>query len=207
MGNFDSVGAALLFLFELATEENWPTFMWATVDAPDEWGQAQVLNNSPFICLLFCLFLVIGSLLIKNLFIGSIVSSFIANYSHFTGSSSLHELQIRWLELYKKINELKPQPRYVPPRKPWFSAWDLRQRRALFRLVSTVQFEYGVMCILALNVIVFAIDHDGQSAEWSDTLNTAQYVITWIYLCELCVSIIGLGPKQFWQFNWNRSVV
>jgi hypothetical protein len=33
MGNFDNVGAAMLVLFELSTQENWPYFMYMTVDA------------------------------------------------------------------------------------------------------------------------------------------------------------------------------
>jgi hypothetical protein len=33
MGHFDHVPAALLIMFELGTQENWPTMMYAAIDA------------------------------------------------------------------------------------------------------------------------------------------------------------------------------
>jgi hypothetical protein len=40
--NFDNIGSALMFLFELGTEENWPTLMYGVVDAPREPARVQL---------------------------------------------------------------------------------------------------------------------------------------------------------------------
>jgi hypothetical protein len=46
----DNVFAALLLLFELSTQENWPYFMYNTVDAPPV-GHAPVRAPAVICCL------------------------------------------------------------------------------------------------------------------------------------------------------------
>jgi hypothetical protein len=53
MGNFDNVFSAMLVLFELATQENWPTFMYRTIDATPP-GLPPVRSLFSHCTLLFC---------------------------------------------------------------------------------------------------------------------------------------------------------
>ena len=94
MGNFDNVFHSALVMFELATEENWPSFMYragmserckalqsrATHPLPDfvsclvdssEPGTGAILFNHPSMCFFFVVCLIVGSMFIKNLFVGA----------------------------------------------------------------------------------------------------------------------------------------
>ena len=68
-GNFDNIFNSLLSLFELMTEENWPTFMVALVDAPGP-GLAPVQNYNQWNGIFFVTWVFIGSWFLKNLFSG-----------------------------------------------------------------------------------------------------------------------------------------
>ena len=74
--NFDNVGAAMLALTETASLELWLENMYRAMDAPTEIGKQPTENNSWPSVFYFVVFVIIGSFLVVNLFVGAVVNTF-----------------------------------------------------------------------------------------------------------------------------------
>ena len=73
--NYDSVPQAMLSLFTVATMENWPNYMYQAMNIQGE-GLGPKLFASPENGYFFVVFILIGSFLFLNLFVGVIFSEF-----------------------------------------------------------------------------------------------------------------------------------
>jgi len=73
--NFDNIGNALLACFVLASQDNWPTIMYSAVDSTGP-TTGPIRNYAPVNGLYFVVFVIIGSMLIINIFIGVFVESY-----------------------------------------------------------------------------------------------------------------------------------
>jgi hypothetical protein len=103
MGNFDTVPSALLLMFELSTEENWPVTMYAFVDANPGSLSGPVADNNPYRAVFFVTCVFLTSLFIKDLFVGTLVDQFNARYEEITGTSDLSDDEKTWLDLYRQM--------------------------------------------------------------------------------------------------------
>jgi len=73
--NFDNTGTALLTLFEIAGLELWMTPMYSAMDATHI-GQQPQRNNNRYAAFYFLVFILFGSFLVMNLFVGAVVDNF-----------------------------------------------------------------------------------------------------------------------------------
>lgn len=72
---FDNVALALLTFFEISTTEAWTAVMYAAVDATEE--DMQPIRDAHVVRVwFFMLFMLIGSYLVMNLFVGVIIDNF-----------------------------------------------------------------------------------------------------------------------------------
>jgi hypothetical protein len=97
MGNFDTVFSATLVVFELATQENWPSFMYRVVDATPPL-QAPSTDHNQWAALYFIAAITICSFFYVNLFVGSVVGA----YDSHRGDD-VTVLQAKWLQIYRVI--------------------------------------------------------------------------------------------------------
>lgn len=65
----------MITLFSLATLENWPVYMYQAVNAVGE-DEGPIINYSPQSAYFFVVFILIGSFLFLNLFVGVIFKEF-----------------------------------------------------------------------------------------------------------------------------------
>ena len=73
--NFDNTGQALLTLFEVASLEMWSIVMYNAMDSVALGKQPQ-RNNNQYAALFFVVFILFGSFLVMNLFVGAVVDNF-----------------------------------------------------------------------------------------------------------------------------------
>jgi Ion transport protein len=73
--NYDSVPKAMLTLFSLATMENWPDYMYNAINIQGE-ALGPKAGNTPANGYFFVVFVLIGSFLFLNLFVGVIFKEF-----------------------------------------------------------------------------------------------------------------------------------
>ena len=65
----------MVTFFEVATLEDWPTLLFRTIDSVGE-GQHPVINNRPYLAVIFIAFIFITTFFVMNLFISVIVDKF-----------------------------------------------------------------------------------------------------------------------------------
>ena len=105
--NFDDVGQAMLTMFTMMTNEGWTEVMWQTVDAT-EIHQMPSRNHKPLFILFCCLFLILGSLFILNLFVGVVIDTFKKEKYKLSNNNYLTRLQFEYLEVLHKCYSLSP---------------------------------------------------------------------------------------------------
>lgn len=85
---FDNVAQALLTFFEISTTEAWTSVMYAAVDATDV-DMQPIRDKNVMIVWFFMLFMLVGSYLVMNLFVGVIIDNFNKVINYFEGNKEL----------------------------------------------------------------------------------------------------------------------
>ena len=77
--------------------------------------------------------------------------------------------------------------------------------RSCIRTFVNSQFFENLMTIaVAINTVVLALDHHGISQSDEDTLTTMNFYFTIIFICEMGLKLIGLGPINYLKEKMNH---
>ena len=163
--NFDSAWVGMLSLFEVAGLELWLDPMYAAMDLPKELGHQPVRNRTASNCVFFVVFILFGSFLVMNLFVGAVVDNF-GNVSKKDGgdgggngvSGMMTEGQQNFVDSVRMVIYRKPLMR---PRPPAIGAKYRKIRLWCYQLVmwgpekrrDGTYFEIIVMVVVLLNLI------------------------------------------------------
>ena len=202
-GNYDDVSAALLVLFELCTEENWPGTMYAAVDSTDP-GLAPDVNHNQWVGLFFVVAIVVGSLFIKTLFTATILDGYSLNYAEITGAGGgTSPLQRQWIDFYKLTIDFPPPLSKPRPAVKWLWRWDLRVRRFFFDTARSRAFEYFFLAVIFLNVCALSMSFSYQPAWYANLLSVVNSICTWLFVVELLVLWLGSGVRDYFRVRFN----
>ena len=89
--NFDNIVTAVITMFNLMTTEGWIDVLWHAVDSTNIY-QAPIRNASPLNVIFFMIFLIIGSMILLNAFVGVVVISFTKEKITLTKENRITEL-------------------------------------------------------------------------------------------------------------------
>ena len=158
--SFDNVILAFLSLFEIATTEGWVDVMYAAVDATAV-DMQPIRDEHEVWTVLFMLFMVLGSMLFLNLFVGVTIDHFnkMKHQSENSDSLFMTDVQQAWVKTQEMLLKIEPERQAEAPSN--------RARRACHHLVMDPRFEKGVMMCIFLNTAVMAMEHFGQSDTWA----------------------------------------
>ena len=196
MGSFDSIGAALLLLFESTTMEGWPDVMFATIDAYGEQGHAPVRNWNTANSLYMLLWILLGGMFLINVFVGVIVETFAELKRQEDGLTLMSDDQQQWVDTMQHL--LKLQPRRYPP-EPTNSVW---QKRA-YRLVGHGAFEPFVLLVIVFNTLLMAMDGYGIDPSLHAMLEAGNSVCTVVFTCEAALKIYAMSIGEYLRHGWN----
>ena len=204
IGNYDDLGAALLVLFEICTEENWPTSMTTAVDATAP-GLAPQVNYNQWVGIYFVVAIVVGSLFIKTLFTATILDGYSVNYAEITGAGGgTSPLQRQWLDFYKLTIDMPPPLSKPRPTTRWFSSFDLKLRRFFFDTAKSRSFEYFFLGVISLNVVALSLPFSYQPAWYTNMLTAINSVCTWLFVAEILILWLGLGVRDYFRSRFNQ---
>ena len=192
-GTFDNIFSAMLLLFEVASLEQWPTVMYAAVDARGI-GKHPARDHNQSVALFFVLFLLVCSFFVLSLFVGVVVDEYQKYHEKFTAGCITDE-QREWLEAMRVILNREILNKVQAPMGRW--------RRVVFKYVTTDTFEYAVTFLIGLNVLAMSLSFVGQPQEMSQALEIINDIFTFIFLCEMLLKWYGLGIKQYFSDVWN----
>jgi hypothetical protein len=193
--HFDSVGAAVLTLFEISTTEGWVDVMYTAVDATDPMWSA-IRDIAWWWSGFFVLFIIVANFFLLNLCVGVIVD----NYGRMKSEGEpvlLTDAQAEWIDLQK----------VVVKENLLFGLTNLQSipvlRRKMFFLTSDAKFESFIMTCICLNTAVMAwktFPEDEDSAGMRQNLN---YVFAAVFTVEAALKLFALRSTYFVD-GWNN---
>ena len=196
MGSFDSIGAALLLLFESATMEGWPDVMFATIDAYTDQGHAPVRDYAVANSLYMLMWLLLGSMFLMNVFVGVIVETFAEIKRQEDGLTLMDSDQQQWVETMQHLLNLQPK-RYPP--EPSHSRW----AALAYKAVGHKVFEPLILLVIVANTLLMALDGYGISESMHHLLEQGNSVCTVIFLCEAVLKIYAMTMGEYLRHAWN----
>ncbi len=196
--NFDNSINGLIFLFELTTQENWPTLMYQAIDCTDV-DQGPQMDSQWYYAYYFVIFIFISSMFLLNLFVGVMFLNFTKVQKHETssfGDIMVTEEQLNWIEVQKMIIRSEPNfnARTVPPQYNW--------RKPFHHIVTSTVFEVFIAAIILLNMVQMAMLYEDASDSYDTALDIVNYVFTGIFTVELVLKLIAFS-RNFWYEAWN----
>jgi len=193
--NFDNIGAAFSTLFEIATLENWVAIMTVGVDGCGV-DMAPKVDCSIGLIFYFIIYILLGSIFSLNLYISVVVDSYLVARNWQSGLSVLSQSQREWIEWQRIVKGLHLRPPRRPPRRTDKHRLWTNLRIACFKLVRSKYFGYFVDIAVALNSILLSVDFFQAPQGLNLGLLIAFSVLTAVFLFEVLLKLIGLGPKQ-----------
>ncbi|XP_071965446.1 sodium channel protein 1 brain-like [Antedon mediterranea] len=195
--NFDTVINGYVALFQVATFEGWMEVMQASVDARGI--DQQPSREANFIAyLFFVVFIVLGSFLTLNLFIGVIIDNFNKLKKKYEGDSTLDMFltnnQKNYYSTMRRIGIRKPKKQLKKPTNT--------VQVYMYDLVTSTRFEIAIVCIIFLNMIAMMIEHYQQDQLITDVLRILNIAFTVIFSIEAIMKFIGLRWHYF-KVPWN----
>eukprot|EP00656_Telonema_subtile_P000441 TRINITY_DN10202_c0_g1_i1.p1 TRINITY_DN10202_c0_g1~~TRINITY_DN10202_c0_g1_i1.p1 ORF type:complete len:1644 (+),score=363.32 TRINITY_DN10202_c0_g1_i1:42-4973(+) len=171
--NFDNVLNGLLTLFEVASLELWLDIMYSAMDAPSELGDQPRQNQQGAAALYFVVFIIIGSFLMLNLFVGAVVDNFSKVKEEAGRSAVMTEEQVAFVKSIRTMLNNKPSTKAIAPQGARgsapggsffykirlgcfkFSQYNWRSRKQT-KLDESPTFDTVILLLIVLNVLVMS---------------------------------------------------
>ena len=64
-------------------------------------------------------------------------------------------------------------------------------------------FEHFMTVSVVLNTVVMSMDKYGIDVETERTLNKINAIFTYIFIYEMCIKLLAIGPKKYSSSKWN----
>eukprot|EP00158_Paraphelidium_tribonemae_P009852 Partr_v1_DN28981_c0_g1_i5_m25133 putative Calcium channel, voltage-dependent len=209
-GGFQNSALGMLSLFEMIMEEGWLNIMFSAMksrgnDLQPVWPPASYAAS-----LYFLFWMMIGYVLLRNLFVGVILQAFMTR----NGTALLTTEQRIWLQMQRQLKLVKPSRKAEPPTSDYFGF-----NTMCYRLTCEKygRFHYAGLAVIMLNVALIMMDvqsydKSNSSGQWivineSKSLSIGKGILHWVfslmYLLEFVVKISGLGVSKWRKSIWN----
>ncbi|CAG9327585.1 unnamed protein product [Blepharisma stoltei] len=191
--NFNNIFSAINALFQISTLENWPIYLYNSVDAvgPDKAMKRDYNQLASLYIVGFTFFIIF---FIANLYIGALYKNF-KKFREEKQSFFLTRKQQEWVKIQRLLLQSSPVIRYIRPKNKF--------RRKIFSLVHDYRFENLIAGLLALNILFMCLHTSEMSSEMETVLTVADSIFTNAFMLEAILKIIGLGPRFYFANNWD----
>jgi hypothetical protein len=152
--------------------------------------------NSPWVSILFIVFIFFTTFFIMNLFISVIVDKFNEEIKKRQGSDNFTDEQKEWVKIQRLLVHTNPKIIPVEPINCF--------RLQCFKIVQSQAFEYVVMSAIVINTFFLCIDYHGKSDELAQILDRSNLSFVVFFTVEMTLKITAYGFKYYWYVNWNK---
>ena len=153
-------------------------------------------NNNIYFALFFIAFMVVGSMLIVNLFVGVVIDNFNKiKINEELGNMFVTESQKKWIEIQRIIMRKKLKFQDKLPQS------GIRYMILIF--VTSRWFDWSITAIIFANTIVMSIRYSRMSDLYSSILENFNLAFAIIFNFEAIVKIIAFG-KSYFNYTWNK---
>ena len=192
---FDHVGDALLTFFQMSTTEGWVKIMYSMVDSNGI--DMQPIRDNSVVWIYFCIFfMMIGSYLALNLFVGVVIDNFNKMKAQFDGNLAyLTPEQQEWMKTQEIARRLRPQKKRIRPEETIPAL--------LFDICFHSWFEWFIMWCIIVNTVIMGMEYFGQSELYGNFLEAVNTVFAMVFTVEAIIKISALKKKYF-DDAWNK---
>ncbi|KAH8054569.1 hypothetical protein JL721_10452 [Aureococcus anophagefferens] len=187
--SFDNVFVATLSLFEMATTEGWIDVMYAAVDST---GRANMprRDENPGWYAVFLIFMLVGSFLFLNLFVGVVCDSFEKMRGDKGGDILVTDAQQDWVKMAQVIVRLRPKQLAV-------------SSTPALGFVAGEAFDNVIGGCILLNGVSLALPYFGQPDGYTLGTYVLGHCFSFIFFVEMVLKLLAFGMAYFTS-NWNR---
>ena len=180
------------------------TMVGTSPDGQRYWGPGNHLSNSwPvffFGPVFFVLWILFGSFIILNMVIGVVLDAYNRIKSEGSGTAFMTAGQAEWVATQRSIIAMRPLKAANPPAQEW--------RMGAYKLVTWNIFDLFIMGVIISNMIFMFLDFYDPEYPNMKSIRTASCVANFtfliIYIMEMSLKLLGLGPAQYFKDSWNR---
>jgi len=200
--NFDHIGEAVLTMFILASQDNWPEIMWSGVDATTKKTGPRHGADEASILFFLC-FILVGTFFVLNIFVGVFVDNF--NSASVLVKQHMAAEQMRASLLSPATSSTSAA---VPANFPSPSPTPVAPRNKLSQLmhliVTHTAFDIFIAACITLNVASMAFESYNVSRWQSSFLNITNFFFTYVFAIECAMKLLAFHTKEYLRDNWNK---
>ncbi|XDV51346.1 hypothetical protein PO909_020233 [Leuciscus waleckii] len=188
--NFDNVLMAMMALFTVSTFEGWPSLLYKAIDSNRE-NMGPIYNYRVEISIFFIIYIIIIAFFMMNIFVGFVIVTFQEQGEKEYKNCELDKNQRQCVEYALKARPLR---RYIPKNPYQYKFW---------YVVNSTGFEYIMFVLILLNTICLAVQHYGQSEQFSYVMDILNMVFTAVFTVEMVLKLIAFKPRHYFTDAWN----
>ncbi|ETE72660.1 Sodium channel protein type 5 subunit alpha, partial [Ophiophagus hannah] len=178
-----------------ATFKGWMDIMYAAVDSANENSTQPCFENNVYAYIYFVVFIIFGSFFMLNLFIGVVIDNFNQQRKKISGELIfLSEDQKKYYNALKKLGTKKPHKTIPRPLNQF--------QGLLFDIVNKQAFELFIISLIFLNVVVMAVEYEGQDVAADQLLEKINCVFVALFTGECVMKLLALR-LYFFKDSWN----
>ena len=179
--NFDSIGNAMLALFEVLSFKGW-------LDIRDV-----ILKRLGAVHTIYIhVYVFLGCMIGLTLFVGVVI----ANYGENKGTALLTVDQRRWSDLKKRLKIA--QPLHIPPRPDHH-----RFRTFFYDITQNIVFKRLIALVVLANSLLLCLSWKADEYH-TIPLTTVSASLTMVFVVEVFVKTVAFTPRGYWQSRRNR---
>jgi len=230
--NFDSIGSAMLTLFEIGTLDHWVEVLFLVIDSPDSVGEQPKQGNSYAFAFLVIFLIIIGNFLLMNLLVCGVVVVYEKMKADSRHNPDLTRGQRELLDVLNLMIRTRPGFQQIRPDPILDPKW----KQIAFKIVMFdkgavgegrgTTFELMISIMVLLNTITLALyafhspapgefirtgSDEGQEriaalqeTSFADTLNVINDVFSCLFVFEMLLKLTAFGPANYWKDPWNK---
>ena len=192
--NFDNILSASLSFFLIMVNEDWLPIMYSSIDSVGIDMQPIINTNSSSV-FLYYLMIIIGNIIIMNLFVSVVIDNFKQMKEELGGYLLLSKDQRDWVEMQKFMQHKKLKIKIPVPTNKW--------RFLCYRLINQLMFEIFLMICILVDVVFMACRYLGMSPQVDVFIATVNDIFLAAFNIEMVIKILAQGI-YFFKDNWNK---
>ena len=192
--DFDNIGHSMLSLFEMATLEGWLEIMYHGADTT-EIDLQPIRDNNPYYCLFFAFFIIVGSFVVMNLFVGVTIDKFNEMKEKQEKSVFLTDEQQSWVTIQRLLVGIRLKKTANRPLN--------RMRNFIYDIVTSRRFESLILTLIMVNIVVMSMTHADMSEDFEQGLFLVNCGFAAIFCVEAIMKLIAFKPGGYFRDPWN----
>ena len=186
--NFNNIGNCVIAFFFIIVGSDWIDILYSTIDSVDI-DREPIYNYNPAIILLFYAFILFGSILLFNLFIGVVIDNFNQQREIVGGYLVLTAEQREWVDLQRFILRKKLRILITKPQNV-IRAW-------CFEFIKKTWFHVFVGLSIAQYFFITVTVTSDMTEYHKELVQVVIALLIGLFHLELAVKFLGLGVFFF----------